>query len=325
MAPERFRHTELTSSADIYALACVLFESMTGSPPYAAADPIGLMDEHLNSPIPRPSEVRPGIPSAFDEVIACGMAKDPARRYSSAGYLALAAYHALAASDQDRPDTLMDGGEGAKPLADVRASIADAFVAAEEDTAAGATMVDGPGGGAGNTATSSPAPADAPEPTPAPGAEAIATPPRPTAWISSFRPHQESSTEPPRPQRLGRVSRIVLIAASVLITVTVASLVVFQSIRWSRPEPPPGTPVVVPFTGLNAPAGVAEDHADNLSVTDYLNNRVLKLAAGSSSQTAMPFPQLSMPDDVTVDSAGNVFVADYANDPVLKLPASKGN
>ena len=56
------------------------------------------------------------------------------------------------------------------------------------------------------------------------------------------------------------------------------------------------TQSVLPFTGLNYPAGVAVDAAGNLYVADSDNNRVVKLAAGSSTQTVLPFTGLNYPE-----------------------------
>ncbi len=95
MAPERLTDGEVDHRADVYALACVLFECLTGGAPYPSTGHRALISAHLTAPIPRPSQQRPGIPAAFDEVIAGGMAKEPASRYDSAGDLALAAYEAL--------------------------------------------------------------------------------------------------------------------------------------------------------------------------------------------------------------------------------------
>ncbi|BBX95603.1 hypothetical protein MLAC_08970 [Mycobacterium lacus] len=101
MAPERFSSDEVTYRADIYALACVLHECLTGAPPYRADSASMLVTAHLMDPIPQPSAVRSGIPKAFDAVIARGMAKKPEDRYASAGDLALAAHEALSDPDQD--------------------------------------------------------------------------------------------------------------------------------------------------------------------------------------------------------------------------------
>jgi serine/threonine kinase PknH len=101
MAPERFTNAEVTYRADIYALACVLHECLTGAPPYRADSASVLISAHLMEPIPQASTERAGIPKAFDAVIARGMAKNPADRYASAGDLALAAHDALSDPDQD--------------------------------------------------------------------------------------------------------------------------------------------------------------------------------------------------------------------------------
>ncbi|OBH86287.1 serine/threonine-protein kinase PknH/PknJ [Mycobacterium scrofulaceum] len=107
MAPERFSNAEVTYRADIYALACVLYECLTGSPPYRADSVSVLVTAHMMDPIPQPTALRPGIPKAFDAVIARGMAKKPADRYASAGDLALAAHEALSDPDQDHAATIL--------------------------------------------------------------------------------------------------------------------------------------------------------------------------------------------------------------------------
>ncbi|MBS4728066.1 serine/threonine protein kinase [Mycobacterium sp. SM1] len=106
-APERFTNDEVTPSVDVYSLACVLHECLTGSPPYRADSAGMLITAHLMQPIPHPSELQPGVPGAFDAVIERGMAKEPQDRYPSAGELALAAHQALSTRDQDQAGDIL--------------------------------------------------------------------------------------------------------------------------------------------------------------------------------------------------------------------------
>jgi serine/threonine-protein kinase len=110
MAPERFTNDEVTYRADVYALTCVLHECLTGAQPYQGDSVSVVITAHLMQPIPKPSEQRPGIPAAFDTVIAKGMGKKPEDRYASAGDLAIAANDALSERDQDQAATILQRG-----------------------------------------------------------------------------------------------------------------------------------------------------------------------------------------------------------------------
>jgi serine/threonine-protein kinase len=95
MSAERFSGGHVGPAADVYSLTCLLYESLTGRPPFETGDLRQLMTAHMFSPPPRPSIMRRGIPRAFDEVIAKGMAKKPGDRFASAGELAKAATAAV--------------------------------------------------------------------------------------------------------------------------------------------------------------------------------------------------------------------------------------
>jgi serine/threonine-protein kinase len=127
VAPERWDGVEGEPAADVYALACVLFETLTGRPPFTGSAP-ALMRAHLQDPPPMPSTARrdggAGVPVGFDAVVAQGMAKDPRRRFRTAGELAAAAQRALGpdplAVRTIRPESTMAGAVTVSPHGSTR-------------------------------------------------------------------------------------------------------------------------------------------------------------------------------------------------------------
>ncbi|MHA7652280.1 serine/threonine-protein kinase PknH/PknJ [Mycobacterium sp. ML4] len=97
MAPERFRGDSIDPRSDVYALAAVLHQCLTGQRPFPGENAEQQMMAHLTAPPPRPSAVSPELPLGFDAVVAKGMAKDPDERYQTGAELAQAAYDVLAA------------------------------------------------------------------------------------------------------------------------------------------------------------------------------------------------------------------------------------
>ena len=93
--PRRFGFGDVGPSCDVYALACVFYQCLTGELPFPGTTLEQIAVGHMVMPPPRPSEERTTVPAAFDDVIATGLAKQPGERYRSTLELAAAARHAI--------------------------------------------------------------------------------------------------------------------------------------------------------------------------------------------------------------------------------------
>jgi serine/threonine protein kinase len=82
-APELLTGHAPTEATDEYALACTAVELITGSPPFTAKTPLGLIGAHLNKAPPRRSREIDWLPRVFDSILAKAMAKAPENRYQS--------------------------------------------------------------------------------------------------------------------------------------------------------------------------------------------------------------------------------------------------
>ena len=84
MAPEQIHGAEVTPQTDVYALACVAFECLTGAPPYADRQGMRVLWAHLQDQPPSPLEKEPNLPPALGDAVLTGLAKDAAERPASA-------------------------------------------------------------------------------------------------------------------------------------------------------------------------------------------------------------------------------------------------
>jgi serine/threonine protein kinase len=87
MAPEQIEGRQVDARADVYALGCVLFECLAGSPPYRRDTEVAVLWAHMREEPPLLSSIRPDLPAEADDVLARALAKDPAERYESGGEL----------------------------------------------------------------------------------------------------------------------------------------------------------------------------------------------------------------------------------------------
>ena len=95
MAPELLDGERVGPATDIYGLACLAVETLTGTVPYVRETDAAIMYAHIVDPPPSVSERRPELPRALDAVLAAGMAKAPEERPASAGALVIDVLGAL--------------------------------------------------------------------------------------------------------------------------------------------------------------------------------------------------------------------------------------
>ena len=111
-APEQILGKEFDHRVDVYSLTCLLFESLTGQPPFKHARGDEVLQAHVEEPPPSVSERREDLSPAIDSVVARGMAKDPDERYGSCTGLIAAARTALARAHAQAPAA---GGDPRRP------------------------------------------------------------------------------------------------------------------------------------------------------------------------------------------------------------------
>jgi serine/threonine protein kinase len=107
MAPELIDGEGVGPATDIYGLACLAVETLTGTVPYTRDTDAAIMYAHIVEPPPSVSDRRSDLPPSLDDVIAAGMAKDPDERPSSAGALVMDMLRAL---DMPAPACLTAAG-----------------------------------------------------------------------------------------------------------------------------------------------------------------------------------------------------------------------
>src|SRR5688572_8484158 len=83
MAPEQILGKKVDQRADVYALGVILYEIMTGVPPYARGDHMSVMYQHVQGKARPPREINPGLPAGLPEVIMQAMAVDKDKRYQT--------------------------------------------------------------------------------------------------------------------------------------------------------------------------------------------------------------------------------------------------
>jgi serine/threonine-protein kinase len=118
-----------TVQSDVYSLACIAFELLTGSAPYDAADDLELLNLHATVPVPLASERRPGLPPALDQTLQRALAKGPSQRFQSVELLRRALLEA--GNDGLEPMRILVAEDDADFRDLLRSALVDEFPGAE--------------------------------------------------------------------------------------------------------------------------------------------------------------------------------------------------
>jgi serine/threonine-protein kinase len=93
-APEQIEGREIDARADQYALACVLYECLVGTPPFHRSSDVAILNAHLHASPPRLAKTAPDLPPSLEPILAKALSKSPLDRYTSCGEFLAAAREA---------------------------------------------------------------------------------------------------------------------------------------------------------------------------------------------------------------------------------------
>ncbi|ALG07834.1 Stk1 family PASTA domain-containing Ser/Thr kinase [Kibdelosporangium phytohabitans] len=84
LSPEQVTTGATTARGDVYSAGVLLYEMLTGTPPYVGDTPLSVAYRHVNDDVPPPSQTAPGIPQALDELVLRATRRDPSARPADA-------------------------------------------------------------------------------------------------------------------------------------------------------------------------------------------------------------------------------------------------
>ncbi len=85
LSPEQARGENVDARSDVYSTGCLLYELLTGTPPFTGDSPVAVAYQHVRENPTPPSSINPDVSPAADAIVLKAMAKNPANRYQSAG------------------------------------------------------------------------------------------------------------------------------------------------------------------------------------------------------------------------------------------------
>jgi serine/threonine protein kinase/DNA-binding SARP family transcriptional activator/DNA-binding beta-propeller fold protein YncE len=301
MAPEQVEGRRIDGRADLYSLGGVLYEAVTGRPPFVGDDPLSIALKRVHeSPVP-PRQIDPEIPPDWEDLILRALARDPDARFASAG----AMEQAIAALGSRRHAPVEDHS--------------DALT--------------------GEILEAPPADAEMLPAIPAPAAALVGTAER-REILSSDQPRLPAgAASPPGQPRTRRVSRAARAGGLVAALLAGAAAVVLISQVLARPTAHPQASTtrpshtVVPASHAGSgrgqfddPGGLGLDRRGNIFAIDSHNNRVQEFSPRGDPIAVFPRPRdtytLYNPSDLAVSPNGGLVISDLLNERLVELNSS---
>ncbi len=137
ISPEQVRGETLDARVDIYALGVMLFEMLSGRPPFEGDSAMTVMMKHVNEPVPDLAQLNPDVPPALVAVTMRALEKDRNRRFRSAGEMAAALRSADLTADSTGLGTASPAGTGGSPPRPMRPGPSGAGAGGRRNASAG--------------------------------------------------------------------------------------------------------------------------------------------------------------------------------------------
>ncbi|MFL6239011.1 MAG: Stk1 family PASTA domain-containing Ser/Thr kinase [Actinomycetes bacterium] len=117
LSPEQARGEHVDQRSDIYSTGCLLYELLTGRPPFVGDTPVSVAYQHVREDAVPPSRLNPDVSPALDSIVLKAMAKNPANRYQSAADMRGDMQRALAGRPVEATPVLADAPTAYGPTA----------------------------------------------------------------------------------------------------------------------------------------------------------------------------------------------------------------
>jgi beta-lactam-binding protein with PASTA domain len=124
LSPEQARGERVDARSDLYSTGCLLYELLTGRPPFTGDSPVAIAYQHVKEdPVP-PSQIDPEVPAWADAIVLKAMQKDPADRYQSAGEMRNDIQRALSGAPLAAPMPAAAYGAGTRRMGSAATQVA---------------------------------------------------------------------------------------------------------------------------------------------------------------------------------------------------------